>query len=139
MSAVDNKQLMQKVFSEMSKGNEKPFIEALAPDIRWTWMGTVNWFKTFKGKETVIKELLGPAKSMLAGPSKVTVDRFIAEGDYVVVEFRGENTLLDGRPYNNRDCWVCSFADGKLQELHEYMDTELVTATFGTGDEQEVG
>ena len=133
MSAIDNKQLMRAIFSELSKGNGKPFVEALADDIQWTWMGTVNWSKTFNGKESVINELLGPGTSMLTAPFfKYFAHRFIAEGDYVVVESRGQNTLRDGRSYNNKYCWVCRFAEGKLQELHEYMDTELVTATFHT-------
>ena len=41
MSASDNKQLMQDIFSELAKGNGQPFVDALANDIQWTWMGTV--------------------------------------------------------------------------------------------------
>lgn len=33
---------------------------------------------------------------------------------------------------NNKFGWVCRFAGGKLRELREYMDTDLVTETFGT-------
>ena len=135
MSASENKQLMQDIFSELSKGNGQAFVEALADDIQWTWMGTVKWSKTFNGKEAVINELLNPGTSMLTAPFfKYFAQRFIAEGDYVVVESRGENTLRDGRSYNNSYCWVCRFAEGKLKELHEYMDTELVTVTFRTDD-----
>jgi uncharacterized protein len=135
MSASENKQLMQDIFSELSKGNGQAFVESLADDIQWTWMGTVKWSKTFNGKEAVINELLNPGTSMLTAPFfKYFAQRFIAEGDYVVVESRGENALRDGRSYNNKYCWVCRFAEGKLQELHEYMDTELVTVTFRTDD-----
>jgi ketosteroid isomerase-like protein len=134
MDAVDNKRLMQDAFSEMSKGNDKLFIDALSDDVSWTWMGTVNWTKTFEGKESVVNDLLGPARGMLAGPSTATVHRLIADDDHVVVEFQGHSTLVDGRPYNNKYCWVCTFADGKVQELDEFMDTELVTETFGTID-----
>jgi ketosteroid isomerase-like protein len=131
MSAYENKQLMQDIFSELSKGNGKPFVDAMADDIHWTWMGTVNWSKTFMGKKSVINELLDPGTSLLTEPFfKYFAHRFIAEGDYVVVESRGLNMLRDGRPYNNKYCWVCHIVEGKLQELHEYMDTELVTATF---------
>ena len=57
--------------------------------------------------------------------------RFIAEGDYVVVEARGNNTTKTGKPYNNAYCFVIRLHDGKLKEITEYMDTELVTATLG--------
>jgi ketosteroid isomerase-like protein len=135
VSAIDNKQLMKHIFAELSKGNGQPFIDALADDIQWTWMGTVKWSKTFNGKESVINELLDPGTSMLTAPFfTYFAERFIAEGDYVVVESRGENALRDGRSYNNKYCWVCRFVEGKLQELHEYMDTELVTVTFSADD-----
>lgn len=135
MSTTDNKQLMQDIFDEMSEGNLEPFIDAMAEDMQWTWMGTGQWFHTFKGKESVVNELLAAVKETLTEPFEVVAHRFIAEGDYVVIEHSGKNTTPDGRPYNNRYCWVCRFSQGKLRELHEYMDTELVTKTFGTDDE----
>lgn len=131
-SATDNKQLMQDIFSELSKGNFKPLFDVMAEDMQWTWMGTMQWSKTFKGKESVVNELFGAVKTTLTEPYKDVAHRFIAEGDYVVVEHSGQNTTPDGRPYNNKYCWVCRFAEGKLHSLHEYMDTELVTATFPT-------
>lgn len=133
MSEADNKRLMQDIFSELSKSNSKPFIDALADNVQWTWMGTSTWSKTFNGKQSVIDELLNPGAAMLTRPFFTYVARrFIADGDHVVIEHRGENTLIDGRPYNNTYCWVCRLAEGKITELREYMDTELVTATFGT-------
>jgi ketosteroid isomerase-like protein len=130
---MDNKRLMQDIFSELSQGNFQPFCDAMAEDIEWTWMGTMKWSRTFKGKKAVVHDLFGAVKTTLAAPYKDVAHRFIADGDYVVVEHGGENKTPDGRPYNNRYCWVCRFADGKLHELHEYMDTALVTATF-SGD-----
>ena len=93
-------------------------------------MGTGQLSKTFKGKSSVLNELWAAVKTTLTPPFEVDAHRFIAEGDYVVIEASGRNNTPDGKPYNNKYCWVCRFAEGKLQELHEYMDTELVTATF---------
>lgn len=135
MSTSDNKQRMQNIFNELSQGKLDPFIDIMAEDMQWTWMGTEQWSHTFKGKESVVNELLAAVKSTLTEPFEVVAHRFIAEGDYVVIEHTGKNTTPDGRPYNNNYCWVCRFSDGKLRELHEYMDTELVTKTFGTDDE----
>ena len=49
MGAAENKELMQHIYSEMSKGNSRPFVESMADDVRWTVMGTVNWSRTFEG------------------------------------------------------------------------------------------
>jgi ketosteroid isomerase-like protein len=48
----------------------------------------------------------------------------------VVVECRGRVTTTSGSPYNNTNCWVCRIADGKLRELTEYLDTELVATAL---------
>jgi uncharacterized protein len=114
MNAIDNKGLMQNIFSELAEGNLEPFVEAMADDFQWTWMGTMRWSQTFKRKEAVVGELLAAVKSTLAQPFRVVAERFIAEGDYVVVESRGQNATPDGRAYNNKYCWVCRLAGGKL-------------------------
>jgi hypothetical protein len=47
------------------------------------------------------------------------------------VEHSGRNKLPDGRRYDNNYCWVFRFQNGLIQEVREYMDTQLVTETFG--------
>ena len=131
MSAIDNKQHMQEIFSAMAAGTLGPLFEAMAEDMQWRWMGTDQWSHTFEGKAAVMNELFGAVKETLTPSSQVTVHRFIAEGDTVVVEHSGRNTTPDGRRYDNNYCWVCRFADDKLREIHEYMDTRLVTEIFG--------
>jgi len=127
---VENKQLMQNVFSELAKGNSRPFVDCMADDFKWTVTGTTKYSKTYAGKQTVIEELLGELRRRLAPPIVLEASRFIADGDYVVVEARGRNTTKEGVPYNNAYCFVFRIADGKLRELTEYMDTELVSAVF---------
>lgn len=131
MSATANKRLMRAVMLEMSQGNIEPLIEAMSDDMRWTWMGSGRWSHTFEGKDAVVNELLAAVKATLAQSFEVVFHSLIAEADYVVIEHSGRSTTRDGRPYHNKYCWVCRFADGKMRELREYMDTELVTETFG--------
>src|ERR1700743_1278274 len=130
MSASANKQLMEYVFSELGNGNDAPFLDAMADDMKWTWMGSGPWSRTFDGKKAVLGELWTAVKATLKPPYKTIAHRFIADGDHVVVEATGQNSTPDGKVYNNRYCWVCRFGDGQLPELREYMDTQLVTDTF---------
>ena len=131
MSATENKQLLQNICSELSKGNGKPFVESLADDFCWTIIGSTKWSGTYRGKQAVLSELLRPLFAQFADQYTNTAHRFIAEDDYVVVECRGRVTTKSGAPYNNTYCWICRVADGKLQELTEYLDTELVKAALG--------
>jgi ketosteroid isomerase-like protein len=127
----ENKQLIQHVFAELAAGNAKPFTDVLADDVCWTIIGTTPWSRTFAGKAAVLAELFMPLRAQIAGRIQVTAHRFIAENDLVVVEATGRGTTKRGAQYNNTYCWIYRLANGKVQELTEYLDTALVASTLG--------
>jgi len=130
MSAAENKKLLESIFSELSVGNSRPFVEAMADDFSWTVTGTTKWSKKYAGKSVVLGELFGTLTSRMDGRIKTIPDRFIAEDDVVVVEAHGSNTTKSGKPYNNRYCFVFRVSAGKLKEVTEYLDTELVSSAL---------
>jgi uncharacterized protein len=131
MSTAENKQLLQTIFASLAQGDSRPFVNAMDDDFQWTVTGATPWSKTYAGKQVVLTELFGTLRSRIEGRIRTIPDRFIAEGDFVVVEAHGQNTTTKGQPYNNRYCFVFRFAGDKLKEVTEYLDTELVTATLG--------
>ena len=130
MSAHENKQLLQDVFAQLAQGNGKPFVDAMAEDFSWKAIGTTAWSRPFRGKQAVMGELMRPLFAQFADRYTNTALRMIAEDDHVVVECRGRVTTKSGKQYNNEYCYVIRFADGKMRELTEYFDTELVTAAL---------
>jgi ketosteroid isomerase-like protein len=131
MTAQNNKAVLVSVFAETAKGNGRPFVEALADDVRWTIIGSTDWSKTYVGKAAVIDDLLRPLGRQLGGPSIIEAQRFVAEGDYVVVQGTGHNVTASGKKYENSYCWVIRMQDGKMSELTEYADTQLIAAALG--------
>jgi ketosteroid isomerase-like protein len=134
MGARENKQLVQQIFEELSKGNSEPFVASMADDFRWTVTGTTKWSKIYEGKRSVLADLFGPLRARVNGRIRTTAHRLIAEGDFVVVEARGSNTTKSGVPYNNSYCFVFRLSDDQLKEVTEYLDTELVTAALGQAE-----
>lgn len=127
MSEVANKALLQRIFAETAKGNGKPFVDALADDVRWTIIGQTAWSRTYAGKRAVLDELLRPLAEQLGGRNVVSAERFVADDDVVVVEGRNHSVTRSGRDYPNRYCWVFVLRDGKVAEITEYTDTLLIT------------
>ena len=130
MGAIENKQLMQRIFEELSKGNSDLLVASMADDFRWTVTGSTKWSRTYEGKQAVLAELFGALRARIKGRMRATAHRLIAEGDYVVVEARGSNVTKSGAPYNNNYCFVFRLADNQLKEVTEYFDTELVTVAL---------
>ena len=131
MSTEENKRLMQGVFAELANGNSQALIEVLAEDVDWLVTGTTKFSRTYHGKASLMNDLVIPLFSQFEGQYTTVADRFIADGNYVVVESRGKATTKTGKPYNNKYCWVFRLEDGKIKEVTEYMDTQLVVTTFG--------
>lgn len=122
---------MQRIFAELSDGNAKLFVESMADDFRWIVMGNTKWSRTYEGKEAVLTELFETLRSKIGDNIRTVAHRYIAEDDLVVVEARGNSTTKTGLPYNNTYCFIFRISEGKLKEVIEYLDTELVTAVFG--------
>ncbi len=130
MGAAENKELLRHAFTEVAKGNSRPFVDLLDEDVRWTIIGTTAWSRTYAGKQSVLEDLLRPLAKQLRGRTIIAADRFIAEDDLVVVEGRGRNSTVDGVRYHNQYCWVFHLADGRVLELTEYTDTQLIATAL---------
>ena len=132
MDTTTNKQLLQDIYAEISRGNPQLLLDSMADDIEWTIIGSTALSGTSHGKQEVIDKLLKPLRARLAdGPIMFQPERFIAEGEYVVMQAHGHATALSGKPYNNTYCIVCRIVDGKLKEMIDYVDTELITTALG--------
>lgn len=131
MSAAENKQLVSDAWGAITAGNPEGFMSRLADDATWTFFGTHRFAGTIRGKDELVAKLFAPLGEVLADGIKVHVDTLTAEGDRVVIEARGEAQTKQGVPYNNSYCIVVTCANGKIQHVREYLDSELVTRVFG--------
>lgn len=122
-----NKHLLQTIFDGLANGDPQAFRDALSDDFTWTLTGTTAWSGVYRGKEAVMQQLMRPLFAQFAGRYTNTAHRIIGEGEWVVVECRGNVETTAGGRYDNRYCWVCRVAQGKLREVIEYMDTALVS------------
>jgi ketosteroid isomerase-like protein len=129
MGAAENKELIRKMGE--AKGLDA-MLAMMADDIRWTLIGNTKFSGTFSGKKELLDKLIYPLVGQMESMGTGTTDNVIAEGDYVVVQTRGQGRKTKtGNSYNNTYCIVYKIADGKVKEVTEYCDTELITAAFG--------
>jgi ketosteroid isomerase-like protein len=136
MSAGANKKLMEEIFA--AAGNPDPavrdrslFIASLADDAKWVVTGQYSWSRTFTGKESILRDLHGHVRSLLVERARTIAHRFIADGDHVVVEAKGNNLTKTGVRYDNDYCLVFHLEDGKIKEVREYCDSVLTEKALG--------
>lgn len=131
MNTEQRKQRIKDGFAALAAGDGAPLMGIFADNVQWTIIGNTRFSGTYNGLADVGERLLGPLGGLIDGHLHITVDNLIAADDYVVCQGRGESKTTAGGTYNNTYCWVYRWAGDKVVALTEYLDTEVVTASFG--------
>ena len=131
MSAAANKTLVQQVYADSAARSGTTFIDHLAEDASWIVTGQYSWSHQFRGREAILNGLMRHFRSFFAERPRTVAFNFIAEGDYVVVEARGDNVTKAGLRYDNQYCMVFRIENGKIKEIKEYCDSTLVERVLG--------
>lgn len=131
MSATENKKLMEAIFAGIAAGDNRLFVETLADDVVMRVTGQYSWSRTFTGKTSLLRDLYGHVRSLVEKGARTVAHRFLADGDYVVVEAKGDMTTKTGVRYDNDYCLVYRLANGKIVEIREYCDSLLCERALG--------
>jgi len=131
MQAAERKTVIANAFKAIGEGNPAPMLDMIDDRVQWTIIGNTKFSGTYDGKAAVLSDLLAPLGGLLDGHLHITPENILADGDYVVVQGHGKSKTLAGGTYNNVYCWVYRWSGNKIVALTEYLDTEVVTASFG--------
>lgn len=130
LRAQRNKALMQRIFEDIGRGDGTLFFEHLAQDASMTVTGEYSWSHTRRGKEQ-IREFFRTVRSRLAQRPRTQAFHFIADGDWVAVQARGDMVARSGEPYRNHYCLLYRLQDGRIVEMKEYQDSALCERLLG--------
>ena len=131
MSAAANKALIQQIYKDSANRSGTTFVDHLADDVTWTVVGQYSWAGVYKGKDEITNDLLGHVRSLLTDRVSTRAYNFVAEGDVVVVETKGDNVTRSGERYDNDYCMVWRVEGGKIKQIKEYCDSALVERVLG--------
>lgn len=129
MSATDNKALMQEIFARLERGDRSLIQQYTAENFRIVVMGHSSWSQIVTAE--AVPAYQAYVRTRFGGSWRTVPERFIAEGDLVVVEARGDNTAVSGERYDNQYCLIFRFEGGKIVEMREYMDTAFCERVLG--------
>ena len=115
------------IYSDSANRSGTTFADNIAEDVTWIVTGEYSWSGEYRGREAINDGLMGHLRSLLAaGPPRTLAFNFVAEGDYVIVEARGDNVTKSCERYDNQYCMVWRIENGKIKQIKEYCDSALV-------------
>jgi ketosteroid isomerase-like protein len=128
-----NKALIRDFFARMNAADLPGALAMLDASATWRIPGDPAVLRTAGVHDTAsITKLLTYMQSRMPGGLHFTVSSLTAEGDRVSAEVEGEGTLDNGRRYNNWYHFLFTLRDGRIHEVHEYLDTQLVVSAWLT-------
>jgi ketosteroid isomerase-like protein len=136
VSTEANKKLVQQIYADSASRSGTTFADHLADDACWVVTGQYSWSHEFRGRDAIQNGLMGHFRSFFAERPRTVAFNFIAEGDYVVVESRGDNVTRAGLRYDNQYCMVWRIEHGRIKQIKEYCDSTLVERVLGPFPEE---
>lgn len=110
---MNNKQILEKANSAISKGRYEEFLSFCTEDTVWNFIGD----QTLEGKDAVRKYM----EQTYIEPPTFDVEKLVAEDDFVIaigtIWIKDENNEVNAYEY----CDVWRFLDGKMSALKAFV------------------
>ncbi len=125
-----NRALLERMFEPGQYG--RACVQTVADGASVRLIGTTLWSGSFRNRFEWGAAVFFALPRELDGELTLTPRQIMIDGDHACVRASGRALLKNGRRYDNDYCLCYRLAGGCIVALDEYLDTETVTASFGT-------
>ncbi len=117
---------VRSLFANLENGRTDAFFDHVAEDVNWTVMGTHPLAGTYRTKDDFLAHTFARLNKLLKEGVVLRVTNLLVDRDTAAVELQSLSTALNGKPFNNRYCWIARFSNGTIVEVRAYLDSALV-------------
>jgi ketosteroid isomerase-like protein len=117
---------VKSLFANLENGKSGAFFEHVADDVNWTVMGTHPLAGTYHTKADFLAHTFARLDKILKEGVVLHVTNILVDGDNAAVEMESLSTALNGKPFDNRYCWIVHFSDRTIVKVRAYLDSVLV-------------
>ena len=117
---------VRSLFANLENGRPEAFFNHVAQDVKWTVMGTHPLAGTYHTKDDFLAHTFARLNKLLKEGVVLRVTNLLVDGDTAAVELEALSTALNGKPFDNRYCWIARFSNGTIVEVRAYLDSALV-------------
>ncbi len=131
MDTAQSRQIAIRFFERLDANDIPGALDTLSDDVSYWIAGRREVIPTAGTHDkTRMARIFNAMMEQLENGMRMTVKSAIAEGDRVALQVESLGTLRNGRVYNNQYHMLMRIADGRIVEVHEYLDTQHVLETW---------
>ena len=117
---------VRSLFANLEQGKSDAFFGCVADDVDLPVMGTHPLAGNYHTKADFLAHTFARLDKILKEGVVLRVTNVLVDGDSAAVEMESLSTALDGKPFDNRYCWIVRFSEGTIVEVKAYLDSALV-------------
>ena len=121
---------VETIFSHLKNNEGERFFAFVDENVKWTVMGTHPLAGIYQTKKDFYEHTFARLNKILQQGVILEVNNIIVENDMAVVEMSSLSVANNGKPFNNKYCWIVRFKNDKIVEVRAYLDSELVLETI---------
>jgi uncharacterized protein len=118
------------VFKNLESGNGDAFFDHVADNVDWIVQGTHPVAGRFRSKSELRAHAFDRVSRAMKDGLQLHITNILVDGEWAVIELHSLATAKSGLRFDNRYCWICRFASGKIVEVRAYLDSELEVRLF---------
>ncbi len=120
--SADNKTFVAAAFDRWAAGGSDFFNEVVAPDVVWTIEGSGRNSGNYRGRDDLMARAVRPLTVRLKTPIRPVSKQLWADGDHVIIHWKGEAVARDAKPYVNSYVWIFRMKEGRATEVTAFLD-----------------
>ncbi|MEO1105434.1 MAG: nuclear transport factor 2 family protein, partial [Pseudomonadota bacterium] len=128
-----NLQIITDAFKTWEQGTYV-FGDILAPNIKWTILGSSPVAGTYTDLAVFIEEAARPVTSRLTSPLLPKVHDIWAVDDTVIIRWDGSAPTTGGGTYENQFLWIFTMEDGLVTEAEAFLDLQAYDALVANNE-----
>jgi ketosteroid isomerase-like protein len=121
---------VREIFKGLESGDGAAFFDHVADNVDWIVEGTHPLAGHYLSKKAFLEGTFAKLGQVLPKGAQLHTEHVIVQDDQAVVELHSLATAKNGMRFDNRYCWVCRFAAGKIVEVRAYLDSAMVARLF---------
>ncbi|MDX1581748.1 MAG: nuclear transport factor 2 family protein [Alphaproteobacteria bacterium] len=124
-TAKATRAVAERMLGAISAGDVETLIACVDEDVHFYMPGQTDFHGHFEGRDAWL-EAATSVLEQLAEPLALSVENMIIAGHWAVVQASGSSKTLSGQPYNQTFCFIWYVENGKIVDITEYHDTDVV-------------
>jgi len=130
-----SKDYVQQLFSHLENNQGKNFFSQVSEDVDWTVMGTHPLAGHYTSKTDFLRHTFERLNGVLKEGVVLKVNEIHCAGNIATVEMRSLSTANNGKPFDNKYCWVTYFnEDLQVIKVRAYLDSALVAMVLAENE-----